>query len=71
MNHNIFITAVKNDPDYVTKVSVISSRELEYIKPLIEALNNFQSYEGTGPFTHHHNFPEQGHSHIGFQQYPI
>ena len=57
MYYNIFITGDQNDANYVTKTSVITSEGLEFIKPLIEAINNFKPYEGDHPFTHHHNFP--------------
>ena len=57
----ITITADTNDADYVTKVSKISSDNLEKIKPLIEAIKKFKPYnteirDGL-KWTHDHNFP--------------
>lgn len=60
----ITITVDTNDGDYNSLSSKISAETLELIKPLIEAIKNFEPYvttksDSAGEFswTHHHNYP--------------
>lgn len=62
--YEITIVVDMNDADYNTQVSNITGEELEKIKPLIEAIKGFKSYQtetedemGNFTWTHHHNYP--------------
>lgn len=62
MKKYIVIKADTNDGDYVSEKSEITDYQIEQIKPLIEAIKNFQPYVGytkrnNDPWTHSHNFP--------------
>lgn len=52
----ITVVCDSNDADYVTKVSKITSEDLEKVKPLIEAIKNFKSYK-VGNWSFDHNYP--------------
>jgi hypothetical protein len=62
MKKYIIVKADTNDADYVMEKSEITDEQIEQLKPLIEAIKNFQPYEtitkrGNQPRTHRHNFP--------------
>jgi len=46
MKKYIVIKADTNDGDYVSEKSEITDYQIEQIKPLIEAIKNFQPYVG-------------------------
>lgn len=59
----IEITGDTNDADYVSQINQISPEDLELIKPVIEAIKNFEPYQVDVPdpsypmkWTHCHNF---------------
>lgn len=58
---SIKIVADTNDADYVTEITEISDKTLEKIKPLIEAIKNFEPYNGKSEsgldWAHSHNYP--------------
>lgn len=58
---SIIITVDANDADYNTKVSKISKKDLDKIKPLIAAIKKFKPYktcsENKLKRTHCHNYP--------------
>lgn len=59
MTKYLIIVADTNDGDYITKISEITDKNLESIKPVIKAINKFKPYEGKSDsmtHTHHHNF---------------
>ncbi len=56
----IKITADTNDADYVTEISKITEKDLDKIKPLIEAIKKFKPYTTKSDglsWTHSHNYP--------------
>jgi len=62
MKYEIAITVDTNDGDYTTEVSGISEKDLNIIKPLIQAIKEFKPYEGKykygkGKYMHNHNYP--------------
>lgn len=63
MKYCIEIKVDTNDADYLTQNSVITEEELNKIRPLIEAIKNFEPYKSksTGQYkldwTHGHNYP--------------
>lgn len=62
MKKYIIVKADTNDADYVMEKSEITDEQIEQLKPLIEAIKNFQPYQGftkrnNDPWTHRHNFP--------------
>lgn len=66
MKYEIAICVDTNDADFQTEVSEIDSDQLQMIKPLIQAIKNFQSYEvphsdhlGAYTWRHDHNYPTQ------------
>ena len=60
MNKYLYLQADANDGDYVTSLTQISDKELELIKPVIDAIKNFTPYSvrlnGVN-YTHDHNYP--------------
>ena len=60
-SYEIVITVDTNDADYITEVSEISQEDLERIRPLIEAIKNFEPYQaqtkGKLGYRHDHNYP--------------
>jgi len=60
MRYDLFISADQNDADYITEISVINENELIIIKPVIDAIKNFEPYKvfvNNKEYTHNHNFP--------------
>ena len=64
MKYEIAIRVDTNDADYMTELNDIDSDQLQIIKPLIEAIKNFQPYStrhkdslGDYSWTHTHNYP--------------
>lgn len=60
--YTIEVKVDTNDADYVSKVSGIDEKELETIKPLLEAIKNFKPYStpcswSTSGTEHQSNFP--------------
>jgi len=58
----ITFIADTNDLDFITTISEISEADLEKIKPLIQAIKDFQPYETNdgymgSPRQHDYNFP--------------
>lgn len=51
----IVVKADMNDGDYIEECSEISREELDKIRPLLAAINDFRPYQ-VGRCTHHHNF---------------
>jgi hypothetical protein len=58
----LIITADTNDADYITRVSDVTTEELEILKPLFDKIKNFEPYKtqikgkGMG-WSHIHNWP--------------
>ncbi len=64
MKYYINIEADTNDGDYIQKLSEINEETLELIKPVIQAIENFEPYNGieasymsSGYWVHDHNYP--------------
>jgi len=62
MDYEIQITVDTNDADYLTRISKIAKKDLDKIRPLIEAIKNFKPYKATSvhskiTYTHDHNYP--------------
>ena len=58
-----FIKVDTNDADYVSEMTEITQKELEEIRPVIEAIKSFKPYQGkrmsSGNYwTHENNFPD-------------
>ncbi len=59
----ITIKVYTNDADYLTETNFIEQEDLDEIRPLIEAIKNFEPYkafwdkEKTNKTTYHHNYP--------------
>ncbi len=57
----LVVTVDTNDADYVTSVTEISPEELAQLRPLFEAIKNFESYEAETENgwhrTHDYNYP--------------
>lgn len=62
MKKYLIITADSCDKDYVTSRKLITDKELELIKPVIDDIRNFVPYVGTKPeyWKHKHtrNYPK-------------
>lgn len=61
------IEADTNDGDYIKSTNYIDDEILALIRPIVEAIKNFQPYQVQqtwGPITHSHNFP------YGHEYYP-
>ena len=61
MKKQILIEVDTNDADYMSSANTITDKEIEEIKPVIEAIKNFKPYIGTKPnywkHRHHSNYP--------------
>jgi len=62
MEKYLYIEADTNDADYITTFDQINDKDLELIKPVIEAIKNFKPYEVISKeygnmWTHSNNFP--------------
>lgn len=70
MKYEIIVTVDSNDADYLTEISTISQKDLDFIRPLIVAIKEFKSYKGKdyestatrepticSGHTYHHNYP--------------
>lgn len=59
--YEIIIVGDTNDADYVTKISTITEKQLNEIKPLIAAIKKFKPYNGKSESgyesTHDNNYP--------------
>lgn len=56
MDKQILIEVDTNDADYMRSVNRITDKEIEEIKPVIEAIKNFKPYTGTRKsWKHKHN----------------
>lgn len=68
MRYKITIVVDTNDADYNTKVSLISEKDLEKIKPLIKAIKAFKPYSSYSKgsskmkWDHEHNYPHGEYS---------
>lgn len=60
----LIVVADENDADYLTEMTEITERQVELLKPIVEAIKNFKPYKTKAPdskfdveWTHHHNWP--------------
>ena len=58
----LYVSADTNDADYIGTLRPITDEEIELIRPVVEAIQNFVPYEGVqrsyGSYLHRHNYPE-------------